>query len=48
MLLRPPVYLPGYVVPSELELRRAEPTTSASQLEARFQGNPVEQFPENR
>jgi hypothetical protein len=31
-----------------VELRRAETTTSASQLEAHLQAAPVEQFPENR
>jgi hypothetical protein len=33
---------------SSLELRRAETTTSASQLEAHHQAVPVEQFPGNR
>jgi hypothetical protein len=32
---------------SALELRRAETTTSASQLEAQLQADAVEQFPEN-
>jgi hypothetical protein len=50
-----PVYLPGQVAfnqcqtssPSALELRRAETTTCASQLEAQLQPGPVEQFQES-
>jgi ferredoxin len=36
----------GHLPHSALELRRAETTTSASQLEAHLQAAPVEQFPE--
>jgi hypothetical protein len=37
----------GHLPPSALVLRRAETTTSASQLEAHLQAAPVEQFSEN-
>jgi hypothetical protein len=37
----------GHLPHSALELRHAETTTSASQLEAHLQAAPVEQFPEN-
>jgi hypothetical protein len=37
----------GYLPHSPLELRRAETTTSTSQLEAHLQAALVEQFPEN-
>jgi hypothetical protein len=37
----------GHLSHSALQLRRAETTTSASQLEAHLQAAPVEQFPEN-
>jgi hypothetical protein len=37
----------GHLPHSALDLRSAETTTSASQLEAHLQAAPVEQFPEN-
>jgi hypothetical protein len=38
---------PGYFPHRGLELRCAETTTSASQLEASLEAAPIEQFPEN-